>query len=160
MKIEIERKFLIKDKSIIENLNGVHYIQGYLSFDPERTVRVRTCGEKGYIAVKGKKNKGSGLEYEYEIPYEDAAEMLEMLCKKPLIDKHRYNYEYHGKVWEIDVFHKENEGLVIAEIELVSIDEPFSKPDWIGTEVTGDSRYSNSNLVRNPYTLWNNRQSS
>lgn len=160
MKTEIERKFLLKDKSVVEKLKGVHYVQGYLSCNPKRTVRVRTCGEKGYITVKGQKKMGAGLEFEYEIPYEDAVEMLDKLCKRPLIDKHRYKYEHNGKIWEIDIFHKENEGLAIAEIELESIDEPFSKPDWIGIEVTGDSRYSNSNLVKNPYTSWNKNQNS
>ncbi|MCX7709064.1 MAG: CYTH domain-containing protein [Clostridia bacterium] len=151
---EIERKFLVKDKSYHQLAKGILYQQGYICSMAGRTVRVRICDEKGFLTVKSKSIGATRLEYEYEIPLADAEEMLAFLCEKPIIEKYRYKYEYKGFLWEIDEFKGENEGLVIAEIELSHEDEAFEKPDWIGSEVTGISRYFNSNLMRSPYSSW------
>jgi len=152
---EIERKFIVK-KDIYKKLcTGKLYKQGYLNSNPDRTIRVRLVGNKGFLTLK---NKGNGLtrdEFEYEIPFEDAEEILENMCKKPLIEKTRYIYTYMEHTWEIDEFHGDNEGLVIAELELTSEDERFNMPDWIGEEVTFDYKYTNSNLINKPYKHWN-----
>lgn len=149
---EIERKFLVKEGSWRDE-KGVEYRQGYLNSTKERVVRVRTVGDKGYLTVKGLTIGASRLEFEYEIPRRDADEMLE-ICEKPLIEKIRYKVKVGNLVWEIDVFGGENHGLIIAEVELESEDQQFIKPDWIGKEVTGNPRYFNSNLIKNPYTRW------
>ena len=104
--------------------------------------------------IKGPSSGGVRLEYEYPIPYQDALEMLELLCLKPLVEKLRYKIEYQGFIWEVDEFRGDNEGLIFAEIELAAPSQEFALPDWIGREVTGDSRYYNSNLGRNPFRNW------
>ncbi len=152
MSKEIERKFLIKNPSFKQNTTGILYKQGYLSARP--TVRVRIADRKALITIKGMDNGVSRSEYEYEIPLKDAEEMLQDLCKKPIIEKYRYKYEYKGFLWEIDEFLNENKGLVIAEIELENEKQVFPKPDFIGDEVTFDYRYRNSNLVNHPYKDW------
>lgn len=152
---EIERKFLVINDKYKSSAEFMLHKQGYLSRIPEKVVRVRTDGKEGYITVKGERKGAFRKEYEYRIPIGDALEMLDTLCDKPLIEKKRYIAEYGGFKWEIDEFYGENEGLVIAEIELESEDACFSKPDWIGEEVTDDNRYYNSNLVSNPYSKWN-----
>ena len=150
---EIERKFLVvKEKWRMGN--GTKYCQGYLNSVKERTVRVRTVNNKGYLTIKGLTIKASRLEFEYEIPIEEADEMLHELCEKPLIEKKRYIVEHGDLIWEIDEFFGENEGLVVAEVELQNIDQEFEKPEWIGEEVTDDPRYFNSNLIQNPFTKW------
>lgn len=154
MGIEIEKKFLLTDDSWRELATGVTYRQGYLSADKERTIRVRTIGDKGYVTIKGKSVGASRLEFEYEIPLADAEEMLSQLCHRPLIHKKRFTIEFAGNFWEVDEFFDENEGLVVAEIELDSEDQEFSLPGWIGQEVTSDPRYFNSNLSKFPYTTW------
>lgn len=154
MGIEIERKFLLANDNWRGKDEGHRYRQGYLNSEKGRTVRVRTVDETGFVTIKGPSNGGVRLEYEYPIPYQDALEMLDRLCLKPLIDKQRYRIDYQGFIWEVDEFYGENEGLVVAEIELQSPDQKFSFPDWIGQEVTGDIRYHNSTLCRNPYCLW------
>ena len=151
---EIERKFLVTATSYRDLAKGTHYKQGYLNSQKERVVRVRTIDETGFMTVKGITKGATRPEYEYEIPAKDADELLELLCEQPIIDKHRYKVPMDGFVWEIDEFHGENEGLTVAEIELLSEDQEFSKPDWVGEEVTGDPRYYNSNLIANPYTKW------
>ncbi len=151
---EIERKFLVKDLGYREAGEGVPYSQGYLCIQPERVVRVRRVGDRGFITVKGKTTGATRLEYEYEIPVGEADELLESLCEKPLIEKLRYKCEYMGFLWEVDEFLGENEGLVIAEIELESEDMEFPRPEWIGLEVTGDPRYYNSSLVNRPFKYW------
>jgi len=151
---EIERKFLVKDKSILTSLEGFLYKQGYLNTNPERTVRVRIIGTKGYITIKGINSGAVRTEYEYEIPYADADEMLNDLCKKPIITKLRYQLEFEGLIWEVDEFKGDNEGLVIAEVELPYESMRVNKPIWVGSEVTGDNKYYNSNLVSNPYKNW------
>jgi len=153
---EIERKFLVKDESYIsEAFEATHIAQGYLCLEPGRTVRVRIRGEKGYITVKGPLSQSgmSRYEWEEEIPLEEAGQMI-ALCSKGLIDKTRYLVNYEGHTFEVDKFHGDNEGLTIAEIELKSEDEDFSRPHWLGEEVTGDRRYYNSQLVNNPSSRW------
>ena len=151
---EIERKFIVEGNEYKELSKAVLYRQGYLCSDMKRTVRVRVCGNKGYITVKGKSRGSTRPEYEYEIPADDANEMLENLCEKPIIEKFRYKYSFEGFIWEIDEFLGENQGLVIAEIELPDENTKFSKPVWIGKEVTGMPEYYNSSLVQNPYKNW------
>jgi CYTH domain-containing protein len=149
---EIERKFLVKEGSW-RSEKGVEYRQGYLNSTKERIVRVRTIDDKGYLTVKGLTVGATRLEFEYEIPRRDADAMLD-ICEKPLIEKIRYKVKAGDLVWEIDVFGGENKGLIVAEVELDSEDQRLIKPDWIGEEVTGDPRYFNSNLIKNPYSKW------
>lgn len=149
---EIERKFLV-DASWRPQTDGTHIAQGYLCREPERTVRVRIRGDKGYLTIKGK-NKGiSRLEYEYEIPLKDAAELMQ-LCERPLVEKTRYLEEWDGFCWEIDVFAGANDGLVVAEVELPTAATVFSRPAWLSVEVSDDARYYNSNLIKKPYSEW------
>ncbi len=152
MAIEIEKKFLLKE-DVRPRGTAMKCCQGFLSRAKERTVRVRTVNNKGYLTIKGIAVGASRPEFEYEIPYQDALELLD-ICEKPLIEKNRYRVEEGGVVWEIDEFFGENKGLIIAELELESEDQEFEKPDWVGEEVTGDPRYYNVNLIKNPYTKW------
>ena len=151
---EIERKFLVKGDAWRSLAEGVSYRQGYLNSQKERTVRIRTVGEKAYLTVKGPTRGVTRTEFEYEIPYEDCLAMLEELAEKPIIEKKRYRIPAGSYVWEVDEFFGVNEGLILAEIELPSEDAVFEKPDWIGEEVSGDPRYFNSSLVANPYAVW------
>jgi len=151
---EIERKFLVKGGAWRKLAKGTHYRQGYLSTVKERTVRVRTIDDKGYLTIKGITIGATRAEYEYEIPVEDANAMLDNLCEKPLIEKFRYKIGYEGFTWELDEFEGENQGLIVAEIELADENDKFKRPEWIGEEVTGDPRYFNSNLTKNPFTKW------
>jgi CYTH domain-containing protein len=151
---EIERKFLVVGNSWREQATSTPYRQGFLSIDPERTVRVRAAGTRGSITIKGKTVGARRAEFDYEIPLRDADQMLDTLCKRPLIEKVRYRLIVDRHTWEIDVFERDNAGLVVAEIELQHEDEPFDKPDWVGDEVTGDARYFNSSLVVKPYRSW------
>jgi adenylate cyclase len=150
---EIERKFLVRDPSVLDGIPGVQYRQGYLSRDPDRTVRVRVAGDRGFLTVKGRSHGASRAEFEYEIPVADA-ELLLGLCEAPSIDKTRHLVAHGSHTWEVDVFHGANEGLVVAEVELGSPDELVDLPDWVGAEVTGDPRYYNANLVATPYRTW------
>ncbi len=154
MGIEIERKFLLVGEAWKKLAQGIHYRQGYLSTTKESTVRVRTIEKKGYLTVKGESQGATRSEFEYEIPVEDANAMLDQLCAKPLIEKNRYKIEYDGFVWEVDEFFGENQGLVVAEVELESEDQIYAKPEWVGAEVTEDQRYFNSNLAKHPYCRW------
>ncbi|MBW1998691.1 MAG: CYTH domain-containing protein [Deltaproteobacteria bacterium] len=151
---EIERKFLVKDDSWRSLAKGTRYRQGYLNSVKERIVRVRTIDGKGFLTIKGITRGASRLEFEYDIPAAEAESMLDELCERPLIEKNRYKIEYKGLVWEVDEFFGENQGLIVAEVELESEDQIFEKPDWIGEEVTGDPKYFNSNLIQHPYTKW------
>lgn len=153
MGTEIERKFLVK-QGAWRDASATRYRQGYLSTDKERTVRVRTISDKAYLTIKGITVGASRTEFEYEIPVMDAEEMLDNLCEKPLIEKNRYMVEVGALTWEVDEFFGENEGLIIAEIELQSEDQPFDKPDWVTEEVTADPRYYNANLINHPYNRW------
>ncbi len=154
MAAEIERKFLVAGDGWRDEAEATPYRQGFLSTEPERTVRVRLAGSRGSITIKGKTIGARREEFEYEIPPDDAQRMLDTLCKRPLIEKVRYTLPLGRHTWEIDVFEGENSGLVVAEIELESEDEAFDKPDWAGEEVTEDPRYFNSNLVAKPYRAW------
>ena len=152
--MEIERKFLLKDDSWRLSAVGKKYHQGYLSSNKERTVRIRTIDDRGYLTIKGIAKGAVRVEYEYEIPAAEAQAMLEDLCEKPLIEKIRYKIKHHGLVWEVDEFYGENQGLIMAEVELDFKDQKFEKPEWVGAEVTGDSKYFNSNLIHHPYSQW------
>lgn len=150
---EIERKFLVSDDTWRSNKQGCHYIQGYLSRDPERIVRVRQAGTHAFITIKGITQGTTRQEFEYSIPLSDAEDLLK-LCLRTLIDKTRFTIDYRGKRWEVDEFHGDNTGLVLAEIELSRDDESVDVPPWIGEEVSHDPRYFNAYLSEHPYTQW------
>jgi adenylate cyclase len=155
MAVEIERKFLVINDSWKEKATRKFYCQGYLSRDKGRTVRVRRVDDTAFLTVKGTTTKGcSRSEYEYEIPVNDGQELLDILCHQPLIKKYRYLVEFAGMVWEVDEFLEKNSPLVVAEIELEYIEQPFEKPPWLGAEVTGDIRYYNSSLSQKSYSDW------
>ncbi len=154
MGTEIERKFLVHGEPW-KGLQGSRFVQGYLSTEAMRTVRVRTIGEQAYITIKAcLENTLMRSEYEYEIPIAEANLILENLAQKPLIEKIRYNIIHEQNTWDLDVFLGENTGLVVAEIELNDINQTFTKPDWLGDEVTNDKKYLNSSLVTSPYFTW------
>ena len=153
MGIEIERKFLVRSDDWRLLGIPVSYSQGYLVADGVKTVRIRTAGEKGYLTIKGGAKGFSRLEYEYEVPIEDASELFK-LCSIPIIRKFRTRVLFGDKIWEVDEFEDDNKGLIMAEIELNSEDETFLIPPWIGSEVTGDPRFYNSCLARNPFKNW------
>lgn len=154
MAIEIERKFLVCGDSWRQGATGTTYRQGYLSLAPERTVRVRIAGDRGILTIKGKTVGMARSEFEYPIPLAEAAQLLDELCLRPLIEKTRYKVPYGGKTWEIDVFSGDNRGLILAEVELDSCDEPVELPPWAGQEVTADPRYYNASLSQSPYRNW------
>ncbi|MFD1141092.1 CYTH domain-containing protein [Larkinella insperata] len=154
MGVEIERKFLVNGTDWKIEAKGLFYQQGYLNSDPERTVRIRRAEDKGYITIKGKSAGASRLEYEYEIALHDALELLNHLCEKPIIEKTRYRIAYDGLVWEVDEFHGENAGLVVAEVELLDEQQEVTLPPWVGLEVTTDAKYYNSNLFKHPFSQW------
>ncbi|MCD0469729.1 CYTH domain-containing protein [Flavobacterium sp. JAS] len=154
--VEIERKFLVKSDDFKEQAFTQNRIaQGYLSSAPERTVRVRIKGERGFITIKGIGHHGgmTRFEWENEIPLGEAQELLK-LCEKGKIEKTRFEIKSEKHTFEVDEFYGENEGLVMAEIELESETEPFEKPDWLGEEVTDDERYYNAYLSKNPFKYW------
>ena len=151
---EIERKFLVIGEEWKRKTSGVSYRQGYLSTVKERTVRVRTVGDKGFLTIKGVTVGVSRSEFEYPIPTADAKAMLDDLCERPLIEKTRYKVQHGGLTWEIDEFFGENRGLIVAEVELKDEQQTFDLPSWVGKEVSGDPRYFNSNLIKTPYTQW------
>lgn len=156
MAIEIERKFLLADDQWREQvLSKSKFSQGYLSRTPERTVRVRVADDRGWLTVKGKSHGASRAEFEFEIPCDEAQQMLDELCEQPIIEKCRYRVEFKGHLWEIDQFSGDNAGLVLAEVELTHEREEFFRPSWLGCEVTHDHRYFNSNLIAHPFKEWN-----
>ena len=154
MGVEIERKFLLAGDAWRGLGQPVLLRQGYLSSARERVVRVRIEGEQAMLTIKGANVGATRGEWEYPIPLADAAELLDGLCEQPLIEKVRHRIEHAGMVWEVDEFLGANAGLVVAEIELASEDQPFDKPEWIGAEVSGDARYYNANLIRHPFSQW------
>ena len=155
MATEIERKFLLKDSSWKKSADeGTAYSQGYLVGSQSSSVRVRTQGKRAFLNIKSATIDITRQEFEYEIPFSEATEMLETLCEKPLINKTRYLLKNANHLWEIDVFSGDNEGLVVAEIELNDKDESFEKPEWLGDEVSDDARYYNVSLVKHPFKDW------
>jgi len=154
MAIETERKFLLHYLPSSLLTRGTLIRQGYMVTKKNIVVRIRLSGDNAFLTVKGATRNASRKEYEYPVPQQDAMEMLSIFCKKPLIEKTRYQIEFKGFEWVIDLFSGVNKGLVVAEIELDSIDQLFEKPDWIGKEVTRDPRYFNSNLIEAPYSTW------
>lgn len=157
---EIERKFLVHTRDWASMSEGVVYRQGYLPSKNRVVVRVRIAGERAFLTVKGPDLGSARSEFEYPIPVADARQMLVELCEKPVIEKVRHRIDFGGHAWEVDVFHGDNEGLVLAEVELGSIDEPVALPPWAGKEVTGDSRYFNCSLVTRPYRIWDKKDTS
>ena len=154
MGIEIEHKYLVNGDSYKwESAGKSEIMQGFLSRDPERTVRVRVRDDKGFITVKGRGTGAAHPEFEYEVPLEDAMQLL-TLCEPPVIVKTRYIVEHKGNRWEVDEFHGDNEGLVMAEVELSDTKETFEKPEFIADEVTGDPRFYNTYLRMKPFKLW------
>ena len=151
---EIERKYLVKAGAWTPRDAGTHFKQGYLNSQKERVVRVRIEGDEARLTIKGLTTGVSRSEFQYPLPLADAEILLEELCEQPLIDKHRHLESVAGRTWEIDVFHGDNDGLLVAEIELPAEDAAFELPPWAGAEVTGDARYFNSNLLRSPYRSW------
>jgi adenylate cyclase len=154
MGVEIERKFLLNGDAWRALGEPVLLRQGYLSSDPDRTVRVRIEGDAGTMTIKGRSAGATRGEWEYPIPLADAGQLLDRLCQQPLIEKYRRRIGFGGNVWEVDEFLGANAGLVVAEIELASEDQAFDKPEWIGEEVTHDRRYFNSSLIRQPFSSW------
>ncbi|RMH70250.1 MAG: CYTH domain-containing protein [Gemmatimonadetes bacterium] len=153
MATEIERKFLVTGNEWRSEATGQYLQQGYISTQPERTVRVRIVANTAYLAIKGKSRGASRLEFEYEIPIADARELMQ-LCEHLPLEKTRYRLEVDGLIWEIDVFEGQNQGLILAEVEVNYLDQPLRLPSWVGQEVTGDPRYFNSYLVQHPFTTW------
>ena len=155
MALEIEKKFLVTGDFMKESTKATRITQGYLSSVPERTVRVRIKGDKGYITIKGigSASGASRFEWEKEIPVAEVEQLL-AICEPGVIDKTRHLVISGKHTFEVDVFYGDNEGLVLAEVELSSEDEAFVKPAWLGQEVTGDARYYNSMLMKSPYKSW------
>jgi len=157
MSVEIERKFLVDHAlwNALAKPDPNYLIQGYLHSEPGKTIRVRATNNKGFITIKGK-SSADGLsrsEFEYEIPKQDALNLLSAFTQKT-IEKNRYEITFKGNVWEVDVFEGSNAGLIVAEIELESTEQSFTKPDWVREEVTSDFRYFNSALIEKPYENW------
>ena len=154
MSVEIERKFLVLGDDWKKLGQAVAIRQGYLSSQRDRVVRVRIEDQKATLTIKGRVTGITRGEWEYEIPVAEADQLLNGLCERPLIEKTRTRIVHEGMVWEVDEFFGENQGLVVAEIELESEAQAFAKPDWVGVEVTDDARYFNANLLRHPYSAW------
>lgn len=155
MPIEIERKFLLSSENWRKDADeGIYMTQGYMGGNEKSSVRIRIQGDSANLNIKSKTLGIERSEYEYPIPLDEAREMLESLCDKPYIEKTRFHVMHEGHEWEIDVFAGDNEGLIVAELELNAIDEHFSIPDWIGKEVSEDPRYYNICLVNHPYKDW------
>ena len=154
MATEIERKFLVRHTDFLAGARGQWLCQGYLCHDPEATVRVRIEEENAWLTLKGITRGATRREFEYSIPLADARVMLDEMCPAGRIEKTRYFVELAPHTWEVDVFEGDNAGLVVAEIELNDEQEHFTRPDWLGPEVTDDPRYYNSELSRYPWCQW------
>ncbi len=155
MALEIERKFLVKGDFKKKAHKAYHIVQGYISLIPGKSVRVRIRDDKGFLTIKGKRSSSglSRFEWEKPIPLEEATELLN-LCDGKVIDKTRHLVKAGDHTFEVDEFHGDNEGLVVAEVELKSEDEAFEKPEWLGEEVSGDIRFRNAELINNPFKNW------
>ena len=151
---EIERKFLVHPRKWSDLGAGLLIRQGYLCVTKKSSVRARTYGDRGYVTIKGHTSDITRDEYEYEIPFSDANEILDKLCEHPPIEKTRYRIVYKGHTWEVDEFGGANHGLTVAEVELKDPKEEVELPDWVDREVSGDSRYYNSSLSINPFSTW------
>ncbi len=161
MATEIEHKFLLRDdrwRSQVERSTRLR--QGYLISDARCSVRVRVAEQQGFLNIKSGTLGIQRSEYEYPVPLAEAEEMLDTLCEKPLLEKTRHYLRLGPHLWEIDEFAGENSGLIVAEIELSRVDEPFARPDWLGEDVSHDPRYYNSQLARHPYRCWSERTGS
>ena len=159
MATEIERKFLLASDDWRNNIQySKHYIQGYFSTNDACSIRIRVCDEQASLNIKSATLGIRRSEYDYPIPIDDAMEMLQNLCKKPLLEKTRYFINHDNHTWEIDEFSGDNEGLVVAEIELDATDEELTLPDWAGKEVSDDPRYYNTCLATNPYKNWKDKK--
>lgn len=155
MPTEIERKFLVHSSAWKDHgATGIRYKQAYLCTEPNRTVRIRIAGDSGYITIKGLHGGIRRREYEYKIPAAEAEEIINDQCIHPFIEKIRYRIEFQGHVWEVDEFLGENQGLIVAEIELDSEDRAFELPPWVGREVSDDMRYTNAYLNECPFGRW------
>ncbi len=152
---EIERKFLVVGDSWRQDAQGALMCQGYIPTQDARTVRVRRVGDRAYLTLKGPSVGLVRPEFEYPIPVADAQTILTTLCQPPLIEKTRYRLPLGAVVWEIDEFLGENQGLIVAEVELTRPDQVIDLPAWVGAEVSYDPRYQNSNLARHPFQRWN-----
>lgn len=153
MPFEIERKFLVKRDKLIFKDNGVFMSQAYLTEDPARTVRIRIAGEKAFLTIKGPSNGISRKEFEYSVPVSEAKEIMQLSIFPP-VEKTRYKITHREILWELDIFHGKNEGLILAEVELQSEDQEIALPEWIDKEVSGDPRYFNSYLAKFPFQSW------
>ncbi len=152
---EIERKFLVQNERWRQlAAAGIRYVQGYLANNQRCSVRVRVAGAQAWLNIKSADLGISRIEFDYAVPAAEAKEILACLCERPLIEKTRYRVLHAGREWEIDVFEGENQGLIIAEIELNAVNEGFEKPDWVGKDVSHDRRYYNVCLVKHPYKDW------
>ena len=159
MGTEIERKFLVAGNEWRDGNKPVHTCQGYLFSGSDCTVRIRLMDEQAYLTIKGRSRGITRLEYEYQIPAADAKEILDRLCMQPRIEKNRYTVTYAGTKWEVDEFLEENEGLIVAEVELQDEGEAVELPPWVSEEVSRDPKYSNFSLVKQPYSRWDKRPS-
>lgn len=155
MPLEIERKFLVDKNMWSPNGQGTKMVQAYLGLAPYPTVRIRIAGEKAFLTIKGRSETIAHPEFEYEIPVDDAQDMLKMAISSP-VEKLRYEIQHEGFIWEVDVFSGKNSGLIIAEIELDSESQDFPFPDWLLDEVSYDGRYYNSYLSLCPFQEWDN----
>ena len=153
---EIERKFLVKGDVWRTLGQPMRYRQGYLSTAKERTVRVRTIADRGFLTIKGVTEGIARVEFEYPIPIDDANALLDGLCQRPLIEKDRRKIACGDLIWEVDEFFGDNAGLIMAEVELEREDQAVEIPEWIGKEVSEDRRYFNANLISHPYRDWGN----
>jgi adenylate cyclase len=151
---EVERKYLVVGDAWKALAPGELYRQGYLSSVKERTVRIRTTPDAGYVTIKGITVGATRSEYEYEIPLDEANAMLDTLAERPIVEKRRHRIPVGDVVFEVDEFLGDNEGLVVAEVELGSEEQMFEHPTWLGEEVTGDPRYYNVNLAKHPFSAW------
>ncbi len=155
MATEIERKFLLANDNWRKDADeGINIIQAYMSSNEKSSVRIRIHGDTANLNIKSKTLGIQRSEYEYPVPFDDAREMIESLCDKPYIEKTRFHVMHERHEWEIDVFAGDNEGLIVAELELDSVDENFNLPDWIGEEVSNEARYYNISLATHPYKNW------
>lgn len=154
MGVEIERKFLVKKDALPELKNGRMISQGYIQTSDHTVVRARVKGDKGYLTIKGKSDGMRCAEYEYEIPVTDACEIISNLCNGKCVEKTRYEIKIAKHIWEVDVFHGENEGLIVAEVELAQENEEVDIPTWVAEEVTGQTQYFNASLLHHPYKKW------